>query len=311
MKTIKLFALLLALGLGALSDAAERPVVAVPLFSNKTAGNVTHGNDGGGMVGVSTSASRHPEYTSGEWKLPDVAREVATDACTDALAATHEFRILARTTPSLEMIDCENLFHGGGGAPEAAVAFQALMQTNAQYLLIGRINRFRVDETRGESYGVRRWQVVTSISMDLQLINVKSQEIVAGREMSKRSVVNIPEGVTSTSGMYDWEKVLREAVKLAVPEFIDYAKKGMTLESSPSAAEQVEVNVTSTPAGADVEFDGVFYGNTPCRILLPAKMGVLTISAGGYEPWQKRLVPNGKMNIAPVLKKRPDATNRG
>ena len=158
---------------------------------------------------------------------------------------------------------------------------------------------------------MRRWQVVTSISMDLQLINVKSQEIVAGREMSKRSVVNIPEGVTSTSGMYDWEKVLREAVKLAVPEFIDYAKKGMTLESSPSAAEQVEVNVTSTPAGADVEFDGVFYGNTPCRILLPAKMGVLSISAGGYEPWQKRLVPNGKMNIAPVLKKRPDATNRG
>lgn len=299
--------MLLVLGVCPAMFAQDRPVMAVPLFSNRTAGNVTRVAPGvyqeERMSDGSKDVLRKIEYAPGEWNLPDVANEVATDACTNALAATHKFRILTRTTPALKMIDGERVFQGLGGGTEATKAFQTLIELNAKYLLLGRINRFRVDETKGVAYGVRRWQVVTSISMDLQLINVNSQEVIAGREMSKRIVMNIPEGVSTITGIYDWEAVLREAVGQAVPEFINSVQEGVSAEAGQSIVEKVNVNVSSTPAGADVEFDGVFYGNTPCQVSLPAKPGLLSITAQGYTPWEKRLVPSEKMNIAPVLQK--------
>ena len=307
MKTIKAIIMMVLLGMGSVTFAQDKPVMAVPLFSNKTAGHVTRVAPGvyqeERLSDGSKDALRKIEYAPGEWTLPEVANEVATDACTNALTATHRFRILTRSTPAVKMIDVERAFQGTGAGTEATKAFQTLIELNAKYLLLGRINRFRVDETKAVAYGVRRWQVVTSISMDLQLINVNSQEIIAGREMSKRIVMSIPESVTTITGIYDWEAVLREAVSQAVPEFINSVQTGVSAEAGQEVVDKVTVNVASTPAGADVEFDGVYYGNTPCQVDLPAKPGMLSISAAGYEPWEKRLVPNNKMNIAPVLRK--------
>lgn len=297
----------------------EKPIVAVPLFVNKTAGHVTRVAPGVYEDKVKPAAiytldadtedpkhryvDRKVEYAAGEWKLPDIAAEVATDATTSAVASMGKWRVLSRSTPTLKMIDSEALFQGTGAVKEAASSFAALKQMDASYLLLGRINRFRVDETKGVAYGVRRWQVVTSISMDLQLIDVNTSEIVAGRQMSERIVMRVPEGVESITGIYDWEEALRAAVSKAVPAFMASVQSGSTPDVIQAAAPSVTLEVNSTPAGADVEFNGTFLGNTPCNVSLPAVPGVLSITAAGYEPWAKRLTPNSSMKINPTLQK--------
>lgn len=267
--------------------AQEKPIVAVPLFVNKTSGS------GGG----------HNSPTGCEWQLPEISAEIATDATTSSIAAMGKWRVLSRSTPSLKAIDAEALFQGTGAVREAAASFTALKQMDAAYLLLGRINRFRVDETKGTAYGVRRWQVVTSVSMDLQLLDVNSGEIITGRQMSERVVMRVPEGVDTITAIFDWEEVLRAAVNKAVPAFMASVQSGPMPDVIQAAAPSVTIEVNSTPEGADVEFNGSYLGNTPCQITVPAVPGVLSITAPGYEPWMKRLTPNASMKVKPILQK--------
>lgn len=258
----------------------EKPIIAVPLFVICAAG-----------------------HSPGDRSLPSGAKDVATDATTAALASTHRFRVLTRSTPSLKMLDAELLFQGTAGSVAAAQAFQVLNELNASYILLGRVNRFRVDETKGQAYGVTRHQVVTSISMDLQLINVNTQEIIAGCPMMERIVVRIPEGVSVMTQVEDWEPALRAAITKAVPKFINETMEGIDVENGKQPTAVISMKVQSTPTGADVEFDGDFLGTTPCEVEIPVKRGTMTISLAGYEPWTKVLLPNEKMQIRPILKK--------
>lgn len=266
----------------------EKPIIAVPLFVICAAGD-----------------------SAGDRSLPSGAKDVATDATTAALASTHRFRVLTRSTPALQMLDAELLFQGTAGSVAAAQAFQVLNELNASYILLGRVNRFRVDETKGQAYGVTRHQVVTSISMDLQLINVNTQEIIAGCPMMERIVMRIPEGVSVITHVEDWEPALRAAIAKAVPKFINDTMEGIDVEQGKQPTTVISLKVHSSPTGADVEFDGNFLGTTPCEIEIPVKRGTMTISLAGYEPWTKVLLPNEKMQIRPTLKKieQPKANN--
>lgn len=49
------------------------------------------------------------------------------------------------------------------------------------------------------------------------------------------------------------------------------------------------VNVTSHPDGAEIEIDGVFYGNTPGIVKLPAGLHTIKITRNGYELYQRSI----------------------
>jgi curli biogenesis system outer membrane secretion channel CsgG len=264
--------------------APQKPIIAVPLFTNKTTGHSGQTNEG-------------------ERQLPDSACEIATDAATSAIVSTRRFRVLSRSTPALKAVDSEILYQGTGGTLESTQIFSSLKSCNAKYLLLGRLNRFRVDRTEGVAYGVKRRQIVTSVSVDMQLVDVNSMDIIAGETATERIVVRLPEGVTTHTAVYDWEPVLREAISRCVPKFLGkMTVSAAAPDELETAAPMVDVQVTSTPEGADVEFNGNFVGNTPCTISVPAEIGVISISAAGYEKWAKRIKPSANLKIAPKLK---------
>jgi hypothetical protein len=58
------------------------------------------------------------------------------------------------------------------------------------------------------------------------------------------------------------------------------------------------VNLSSTPAGADVEVDGKFVGDTPSSTMLPAGEHSIRITKKGYKAWERKLtVSGGSSNI--------------
>lgn len=306
------------------ASAAEKPIIAVPLFVNKSKGQTKRIAPGKYTskakyeatvrldVDANDEKSRYidkmdVEYADGEWQLPDEATEIATDAATSAIVGTRRFRVLSRSTLALKSVDAEILFQGTGAEAESTQVFSSLKSCNAKYLLLGRLNRFRVDRTEGEAYGVLRRQVVTSVSVDMQLIDVNTMEIIAGDNMTERVVTRIPSGVTTITGIYDWEVILREAISKCVPKFLSGIQVSAPSPSElETAAPMVEVSVNSTPEGADVEFNGNFVGNTPCTVSLPSSTGVLSISAPGYEPWRKNIKPAEGLKIAPRLREQKE-----
>ena len=70
---------------------------------------------------------------------------------------------------------------------------------------------------------------------------------------------------------------------------------------APAVAE-TSVALTSTPAGAEIEVDGAFVGNTPSTISVATGDHVVTISKKGYKPWEKKIkVTAGKIEISAEL----------
>ena len=63
------------------------------------------------------------------------------------------------------------------------------------------------------------------------------------------------------------------------------------------------VAIASTPAGSDIEVDGVFLGNTPAEVPLPVGERTLRVTKRGYKPWERKLqvVSGGKQTISADL----------
>ncbi len=60
-----------------------------------------------------------------------------------------------------------------------------------------------------------------------------------------------------------------------------------------TAVEKPKLNVTSTPAGADIEINGSFVGNTPSTIEVEPGDQDIKISKKGFAPWTRKLKAKG------------------
>jgi hypothetical protein len=70
------------------------------------------------------------------------------------------------------------------------------------------------------------------------------------------------------------------------------------------AHESAELDVSSTPDGADIEIDGAFEGNTPSVLSVTAGDHTVSIKKKGYAAWEKKLhVSSGHVKISAELEK--------
>jgi ATP-dependent Clp protease ATP-binding subunit ClpC len=63
------------------------------------------------------------------------------------------------------------------------------------------------------------------------------------------------------------------------------------------------VAINSSPAGAEIEIDGCFFGNTPAEVPLHEGERSFRLTKKGYRPWERKLqvVPGGRQNISADL----------
>ena len=60
-----------------------------------------------------------------------------------------------------------------------------------------------------------------------------------------------------------------------------------------SAASSGKLSVSSTPAGADIELDGSFVGNTPSDLAVAEGEHTIQITKAGFAPWERKLKITG------------------
>lgn len=69
-----------------------------------------------------------------------------------------------------------------------------------------------------------------------------------------------------------------------------------------TVAAEAELEITSTPPGADIEVDGKFVGNTPSSISVVSGDHDITIKKTGFIAWERKTtVSAGRINIAAEL----------
>ena len=72
--------------------------------------------------------------------------------------------------------------------------------------------------------------------------------------------------------------------------------------SAATVAAEAELEITSTPPGADIEVDGKFVGNTPSSISVAPGDHDITIKKTGFIAWERRTtVSTGHINIGAEL----------
>ena len=77
---------------------------------------------------------------------------------------------------------------------------------------------------------------------------------------------------------------------------------GHTDPVSPDQAAAAELEVSSTPDGADIEIDGNFVGSTPSTVGVAAGPHQLSLKKAGFKPWERKItVSNGHIKIDATL----------
>ena len=106
----------------------------------------------------------------------------------------------------------------------------------------------------------------------------------------------------------DWPQA---AAKLRAGEaaVTPVAATGTAVPSAPTGvtAEVVaagKISVASNPAGADIEIDGSFVGNTPSMVEVTPGEHQIVIKKSGYQAWQRKIkIMSGSINVSAELEK--------
>lgn len=67
--------------------------------------------------------------------------------------------------------------------------------------------------------------------------------------------------------------------------------------SAPPEAEKGVVNVSSSPAGADISVDGDFVGNSPASLKLPPGKHTVAVKMSGYKDWSREITVQGGSEV--------------
>ena len=312
--------------------ATEKPTVALISFMDETGGQVTSVSPGeyqeqivadghdsrdesteedGKKVSTSSSRTHYKtllpkkiRYEAGGYKLPDNAGSLASGIASDILVASQKYHVLNRLPLEVEKWEKQRKVDRlVDDAPPSV--WKALKSAGADYLLRGTLIDFRANESSGTAYGVTLRQVHTSLTLKLALINTTTSEIIASKTGTEKIVFGIPDGMTRVDDVYDPNKVMQKAIENSMKKLLQDSKSGEKneLANNQEKCPDVEVYIDSNPQGASVEFNGEYYGSTPCAIALPARIGELIISTTQGE-WRRSITPKEGLKVSARLSTR-------
>ena len=106
----------------------------------------------------------------------------------------------------------------------------------------------------------------------------------------------------------DWPKNWESIRKAAETAPASDAPDKNLATATPMDSAATKVTVTSVPAGADIEVDGNFVGNTPSTINLPAGDHTVNVSKNGFKTWERKMKSHGgNVNLNAELEQQQEA----
>jgi Curli production assembly/transport component CsgG/PEGA domain len=220
------------------------------------------------------------------------------DMVADALVNSKRFDVYERG--KLDTIMKEQGFQASGFAdPQTAVALGKV--AGVHYILTGQILDYGREIRDFSGYGVRTRTSFYRLKAGIKVLDVKTGKVLFSRNDSAEEQVTEGNNTLVSDTTMDSKLAQEVSDKLVKALFDDDTFK----DKQESAAALLPVKVTSEPDHADVEVDGVFYGNAGSDIKLPSGLHLVTVSLPGYEKWSKKVLVRDGLAINATLSK-PD-----
>lgn len=199
------------------------------------------------------------------------------------LVGTDRFSVVERS--KLANVILEQDLSGSGFVPvESAVKMGQLL--GARYIMTGKVLRVDQEERRFSGYGVQTRTTIFTLAVRVQVIDTERAQVV----FSETAEGSITERAGSGLSVYDSGVYGRLTRDLSGKIAKQLARSSRFAPSEATAVEFVNVEFSSSPARADVEIDGVFYGNTDGSIEVPTGLHTVRISLAGRTPWEKKVL---------------------
>ena len=215
----------------------------------------------------------------------------------DALVNSHRFDVYEREKLNSIMRE-QGLQASGFADPQTVVALGKL--AGIQYILTGSIIEDGREVRDFTGFGVQTRTTFYRMKAGIKVIDVKTGKVLFSRNEGVESPVTESQSSRVSDTTMDSRLAEEVANRLVRALLDDEQFKG----PKESAAALLPVKVSSTPDRADVEVDGVFYGNAGSDIKLPAGLHLVTISLPGYEKWSKKVNVQEGLSINATLSKK-------
>lgn len=257
----------LALLISAAGQAAELPSIAVADFTSDLNTRLTHG-------------------------LPDIL--------TDALVNSKRFDVYERQ--KLNTIMREQSFQASGFSdPQTAVALGKV--AGVHYILTGQIIDYGRETRNFSGYGVNTRTTFYRLKAGIKVMDVKTGKLLFSRNDNAEEKVDEGQSMQSYDTTMDTKLAEEVAAKLTKALLDDDSFKA----PEDSAGALIPVKITSVPENADVEVDGVFYGNAGSDLKLPSGLHLVKVSLTGYDDWSKKVLVKDGLAFNVALTKKVDA----
>ena len=221
------------------------------------------------------------------------------DLISDALVNSKRFDVYERQKLNAIMRE-QGLQTSGAIDPQSAVALGKL--AGVQYILTGQILDYGRETRDFAGYGVRTRTTFYRLKAGIKLLDVKTGKLVFSRNDGAEDQVSESSGMRDSDTTMGSKLAETVSAKLVRALLEDDTFKG---PGGPAGA-LVPVKISSVPDHADVEVDGVFYGNAGSEIKIPAGLHLITVSLPGYEKWSKKVLVQEGLAFQAALTKKVD-----
>lgn len=230
------------------------------------------------LAGATTIAIVDFTNNTGYYYLGNI-EEVAADYLTSYINARDDFQVVERT--KLKSIITEHGFTTSGLVDQTDSAVELGKLLGAEYILTGSLINLDIEEKSFSGYGITSKSVTLTLECNIKLISINTGAIMISDIYSSS---NTYQNHSASSIRIDLRGKARELMRNIAH---DFAKDLESINKVEKEKDQVFVEFISTPAGASIEIDGVYYGNTPTRLAVSKGLHRVVISLGGYETWDK------------------------
>lgn len=223
------------------------------------------------------------------------------DLVADALINSKRFDVYERTKLATLQRE-QNLQTSGTTDADSAVALGKV--AGVRYILTGQVLDSGQETRDFVGYGVQTRTTFYRLKAAIKVIDTQTGKVLFSKKDGAEQRLDAGRSMNASDSTLDTKLAETVAEKL-VKALVDDDAFGAPPEPTPVAT-LVPVAITSVPDKADVEVDGVFYGNAGTEIKMPTGLHIVTVTLPGYEPWTKKVMIRDGLTLNAALVKKVD-----
>ncbi|MFT2092827.1 CsgG/HfaB family protein [Paraglaciecola sp. 2405UD69-4] len=257
------------------------------LISTLTISQSTYANPSIAVIDFDRSSIRYP-YLSQE----------ISNLISDQLVNYSQFIVVERERLKSVMGEI-NLSSSGLVATNQVIQIGKL--TGAEFLLTGQILNADIDKKTFSGYGVRTTKETYYLGISIRILDTQTGTIVFSDSQQAEHTLQDTQNRSNRNRTFIQ---LAEQLSNSFVSKINQSNRFKVQQNTTPST--VSVEVQSTPEEADVEVDGVFYGNAGDSLSLPTGMHTVKISLPGFDAWEKKVLIKENLSIKAKLRKSAD-----